>query len=91
MSVAGNYCGVAIDTTTISTIHHFPQSRAAMIVQQNYRPLGCGECTGGAGLDVDFTMAFQPIVTTTSGEIFGHKALATMSYDLLRRVCRSTC
>ena len=47
-----------------------------MIVQQNYRPLGCGECTGGAGLDFDFTMAFQPIVNTTTGEIFAHEALA---------------
>ena len=47
-----------------------------MIVQQNYRPLGCGECSGGAGLDFDFTMAFQPMVNTTTGEIFAHEALA---------------
>ena len=54
-----------------------------MIVQQNYRPIGCGECTGGAGLDFDFTMAFQPIVNTTTGEIFGHEARW--------RRCRVTC
>ncbi len=46
-----------------------------MIVQKNYRALGCVECAGGAGLDFEFTMAFQPIVNVASGEIYAHEAL----------------
>lgn len=46
-----------------------------MKVQKDYRPLGCKECLGGAGLDFDFTMAFQPIVNTTTKQIFAHEAL----------------
>ena len=41
----------------------------------DFRQLGCSECLDGAGLDFDFTMAFQPIVNTTTGEIFAHEAL----------------
>jgi len=47
-----------------------------MLVQQNYRALGCAECAKGVDLGFDFTMAFQPIVNLTSGEIFAHEALA---------------
>lgn len=46
-----------------------------MKVQKDFRPLGCKECLGGAGLDFDFTMAFQPIVNTTTGRVFTHEAL----------------
>ena len=46
-----------------------------MILQKNYSALGCGECAGGAGLDFEFTMAFQPIVNITTQEIFAHEAL----------------
>lgn len=46
-----------------------------MKVQKDYRPLGCKECLGGAGLDFDFTMAFQPIVNTTTKTIFAQEAL----------------
>ena len=46
-----------------------------MIVQKNYRALGCSECAGGAGLDFAFTMAFQPIVNVATREIFAHEAL----------------
>ena len=46
-----------------------------MKIQKDYRPLGCAECAGGAGLDFEFTMAFQPIVNTTSKTIFAHEAL----------------
>lgn len=46
-----------------------------MKVVQDYRPLGCGECLGGAGLGFDFTMAFQPIVNAATREIFAHEAL----------------
>jgi len=46
-----------------------------MKIQKDYRDLGCGECVRGAGLDFDFTMAFQPIVDTTRRVIFAHEAL----------------
>jgi len=46
-----------------------------MKTQNDYRHLACVECAGGAGLDFQFTMAFQPIVNTTTREIFAHEAL----------------
>jgi EAL domain-containing protein (putative c-di-GMP-specific phosphodiesterase class I) len=46
-----------------------------MKIQKDYRPLGCAECAGGAGLDFDFTMAFQPILNTTTKKIFAQEAL----------------
>lgn len=46
-----------------------------MIVQKNFRILGCSECVSGAGLDFDFTMAFQPIVNVTTGTVFAQEAL----------------
>ena len=41
----------------------------------DFRPLGCSECLNGAGLEFDFTMAFQPIVDVSTGEVFAHEAL----------------
>lgn len=41
----------------------------------DFRQLACSECLDGAGLDFDFTMAFQPIVNATDGDIFAHEAL----------------
>lgn len=46
-----------------------------MSTAKNYRALGCVECANGAGLDFDFTMAFQPIVNTTTREVFAQEAL----------------
>jgi len=46
-----------------------------MKIQPDFRPLGCPECAGGAGLDFDFTMAFQPIVNTASRQVYAHEAL----------------
>ncbi len=46
-----------------------------MIVQKNYRPLTCSECTAGAGLGFDFTMAFQPIINTQTKQVFAQEAL----------------
>lgn len=46
-----------------------------MKIQKDYRPLGCAECAGGAGLAFPFTMAFQPIVNLTTKEVFAHEAL----------------
>ena len=42
---------------------------------QEYKSIGCWECTKGAGLGFDFTMAFQPIVDTTSKKVFAQEAL----------------
>jgi len=41
----------------------------------DFRKLGCGECVRGAGLDFEFSMAFQPIINTATGETFAHEAL----------------
>ena len=46
-----------------------------MIAPKDYRQIGCNECSKGAGLEFDFTMAFQPIVNTTSKEVFAQEAL----------------
>lgn len=46
-----------------------------MKVQPDYRPLACRECLNGAGLDFEFTMAFQPIVNVVTGQVFAHEAL----------------
>ncbi|HUX82733.1 MAG TPA: EAL domain-containing protein [Halothiobacillus sp.] len=46
-----------------------------MKTQPDFRPLGCAECAHGADLGFDFTMAFQPIVNTTTQKIFAHEAL----------------
>ena len=39
------------------------------------RSLGCVACSEGTGLDFEFTMAFQPIVNSTTRSIYGHEAL----------------
>ncbi len=46
-----------------------------MKTQKDYRPLACAECADDSGLGFNFTMAFQPIVNTTTREIFAHEAL----------------
>lgn len=46
-----------------------------MKIPQDFRELTCAECAGGAGLDFDFTMAFQPIVDISSREVFAYEAL----------------
>jgi EAL domain-containing protein (putative c-di-GMP-specific phosphodiesterase class I) len=46
-----------------------------MIEQQNFRALGCAECASGTALGFDFSMAFQPIVNLTTGQVFAHEAL----------------
>ena len=43
--------------------------------QSNFRSLSCRECREGAGLDFEFTMAFQPFVDLETGGIFGYEAL----------------
>jgi EAL domain-containing protein (putative c-di-GMP-specific phosphodiesterase class I) len=45
-----------------------------MTLPQN-RSIGCAECLRGAGLDFDFTMAFQPIVNANTRQIFAQEAL----------------
>jgi len=46
-----------------------------MKMPPDFRRLGCAECANGAGLDFEFTMAFQPIVDTAARRIFAHEAL----------------
>lgn len=46
-----------------------------MTKPSDYRPLSCAGCVDGAGLDFDFSMAFQPIVDTANGVIFSQEAL----------------
>lgn len=46
-----------------------------MIVPTDFRTLNCNECSQGADLGFDFTMAFQPIVNTTTQTIFAYEAL----------------
>ena len=41
----------------------------------DYRPLSCMACTTGAGLDFDFSLAFQPIVDSRPGQVFSQEAL----------------
>jgi EAL domain-containing protein (putative c-di-GMP-specific phosphodiesterase class I) len=47
-----------------------------MLEQKNFRKIGCAECAAGAGLGFDFSMAFQPIVNATTGQVFAQEALA---------------
>lgn len=46
-----------------------------MKMQQDFRRLGCAECTDGTLLDFDFTMAFQPIIDISSRRIYAYEAL----------------
>jgi len=46
-----------------------------MKIPQDYRKISCLECANGAGLDFNFTMAFQPIVNIITQEIFAYEAL----------------
>ena len=38
-------------------------------------PMKCQGCGDGEGFDLPFTMAFQPIVDVTAGQVFAHEAL----------------
>ena len=42
----------------------------------HFKKIGCAQCTAGAGLDFDFSMALQPIVNTKTRKIFAQEALA---------------
>lgn len=46
-----------------------------MTQDQDYNAIGCAECAKGVGLGFEFTMAFQPIVNTTTREVFAQEAL----------------
>ncbi len=47
-----------------------------MLLQNNFRKVGCAQCAAGAGLNFDFSMALQPIVNTTTRRVFAQEALA---------------
>lgn len=40
-----------------------------------FQPLGCKQCLEGSPLDIDITMAFQPIVDVSSRTVFAYEAL----------------
>ena len=42
---------------------------------QDFVELSCSNCLEGAGLDLDFSFAFQPIVDTTNRNVFSYEAL----------------
>jgi EAL domain-containing protein (putative c-di-GMP-specific phosphodiesterase class I) len=42
----------------------------------NFRKIGCAQCTAGGGLDFDFSMALQPIINTKTRRVFAQEALA---------------
>ncbi|OIP72002.1 MAG: diguanylate phosphodiesterase [Oscillatoriales cyanobacterium CG2_30_44_21] len=42
---------------------------------QEPQKIGCAECAKGAGLDFEFTMAFQPIINTSTKQVFAQEAL----------------
>lgn len=46
-----------------------------MAEEIEFEPLGCSKCLQGAGLDFEFSMAFQPIVDTKNKLIYGYEAL----------------
>ncbi|HEY0193358.1 MAG TPA: EAL domain-containing protein [Kofleriaceae bacterium] len=46
-----------------------------MAVDPQFRQLSCRDCLSGAGLDFEFTMAFQPLVRAGTHEVFGYEAL----------------
>ncbi len=46
-----------------------------MALTGNYEPLTCAECTAGAGLGFDFSMAYQPIVDLATRSVFSYEAL----------------
>lgn len=42
---------------------------------KDFIELSCGNCLEGAGLDIDFSFAFQPIVDVATRSVFSHEAL----------------
>lgn len=46
-----------------------------MSIPEYFKDKGCERCTGGYGLEFDFTMAFQPIVDFETQSIFAYEAL----------------
>lgn len=45
------------------------------MLREHYVELGCSQCLEGAGLDFDFSFAFQPIVDSRTRSVFSHEAL----------------
>lgn len=41
----------------------------------DFKPLGCSQCLEGKPLDIDITMAFQPIVDVRNKSVFAYEAL----------------
>jgi EAL domain-containing protein (putative c-di-GMP-specific phosphodiesterase class I) len=56
-----------------------------------FQELSCAECQSGAGLDFEFTMAFQPFVEVGTAQVFGYEALVRgtkgeSAFEILGRV-----
>jgi EAL domain-containing protein (putative c-di-GMP-specific phosphodiesterase class I) len=45
------------------------------MTENPFRQLSCRDCLSGAGLDFEFTMAFQPFAQAGTGHVFGFEAL----------------
>ncbi len=45
------------------------------MLREHYVELGCDQCLDGAGLDFDFSFAFQPIVDSRTRSTFSYEAL----------------
>ncbi|MEX0693470.1 MAG: EAL domain-containing protein [Rhodospirillales bacterium] len=43
--------------------------------ESEFKPIGCKQCLDGKPLDIDITMAFQPIVDVAAGTVFAYEAL----------------
>ncbi|WP_438863256.1 EAL domain-containing protein [Neptunicella sp.] len=61
---------------------------------KDFTELACSQCTKGAGLDFDFSMAFQPIVDTANQSIFAYEALVRgtqgeSAYSILSKINES--
>jgi len=46
-----------------------------LMQQSDFVEVTCGQCAEGAGLDFDFSFAFQPIVDVDTGEAYSYEAL----------------
>lgn len=70
-----------LSTRPTSTPESGPQISAKTVVpyggrnQREDPTLACDGCTTSAGLDFDFSMAFQPIYDAAAGRVWGYEAL----------------
>lgn len=56
-------------------LQEVPALSIQLIPVEPQRPHGCRSCKDNAGIDFDFTMAFQPIVDTRANCVFAYESL----------------